>query len=312
MNQSLNNENPQTNFNFAPRVSETAQLMIQGLDNQEIANQLSIGIGTLKTYIHTIFEETGSSTRTEAIFKLKPQNTNELETSPIHHFGLTDRELEIVQLVAKGQTNPQIGESLFIATGTVKTHLRNIMNKLDARKREQIAAIYHGHISEQKLQAKLSSLRADKVILGKESVIQTRVAELITEGLTNTQIAAELNIRIRTVKSHLNCIKRSLEVNSRVGIMNHLNGAVNIKDIDPILIQPFGLTERELEIAQLIMQSCSNVQIGEALYISTETVKTHVRNIISKMSAGSRERAMAIFHSLAKKQLQQDLQGIRI
>lgn len=43
---------------------------------------------------------------------------------------LSQRELEIIQLIAEGNTNGQIAESLFISTHTVNTHRKNIMNKL--------------------------------------------------------------------------------------------------------------------------------------------------------------------------------------
>ena len=46
----------------------------------------------------------------------------------------------MLQLVAQGATNKEIGNSLFISENTVKTHLRNIMEKLDLANRSQAAA----------------------------------------------------------------------------------------------------------------------------------------------------------------------------
>lgn len=51
---------------------------------------------------------------------------------------LTDREREILTLVARGLNNDQIGERLFISHATVKTHLARIMAKLDAHDRAQL------------------------------------------------------------------------------------------------------------------------------------------------------------------------------
>ena len=52
---------------------------------------------------------------------------------------LTDREREILTLVARGLNNDQIGERLFISPATVKTHLARIMMaKLDAHDRAQL------------------------------------------------------------------------------------------------------------------------------------------------------------------------------
>ena len=53
---------------------------------------------------------------------------------------LSPREGEVLQLVAQGATNREIGEALFISENTVKTHLRNIMDKLHLANRSQAAA----------------------------------------------------------------------------------------------------------------------------------------------------------------------------
>jgi DNA-binding NarL/FixJ family response regulator len=63
-----------------------------------------------------------------------------LHTSPDPAQPLTDRELDIVALVADGKTNPEIGAELYITAGTVKTHLAHIQHKLDVRNRVGIAA----------------------------------------------------------------------------------------------------------------------------------------------------------------------------
>ncbi len=51
---------------------------------------------------------------------------------------LTDREAEILRLVARGMTNEQIADGLFISPATVKTHVARIMGKLDAHDRAQL------------------------------------------------------------------------------------------------------------------------------------------------------------------------------
>jgi DNA-binding NarL/FixJ family response regulator len=52
---------------------------------------------------------------------------------------LTEREREILSLLARGASNREISQSLFIASGTVKNHLSNIMGKLGVRDRTQAA-----------------------------------------------------------------------------------------------------------------------------------------------------------------------------
>jgi DNA-binding NarL/FixJ family response regulator len=54
---------------------------------------------------------------------------------------LTDRELEVLKLVARGHTNKDIGEQLYISENTVKNHVRNILEKLHLHSRME-AVIY--------------------------------------------------------------------------------------------------------------------------------------------------------------------------
>jgi DNA-binding NarL/FixJ family response regulator len=54
---------------------------------------------------------------------------------------LTPREREILALVGRGMSNPEIADRLVIAENTVKVHLRNILDKLQVHSRAQAAAI---------------------------------------------------------------------------------------------------------------------------------------------------------------------------
>ena len=54
---------------------------------------------------------------------------------------LTRREMEILQLVAQGQTNRQIAERLIVAVGTIKGHVEHILGKLGAADRTQAAVM---------------------------------------------------------------------------------------------------------------------------------------------------------------------------
>jgi len=52
---------------------------------------------------------------------------------------LSERELEILRLIARGTSNREIANGLFIAEGTVKNHVTNILAKLGVRDRTQAA-----------------------------------------------------------------------------------------------------------------------------------------------------------------------------
>jgi DNA-binding NarL/FixJ family response regulator len=62
---------------------------------------------------------------------------------------LTDRELEVLTLIARGHSNAEIADELFLSQATVKTHVTRVLQKLDVRDRVQavIAAYEHGLIS---------------------------------------------------------------------------------------------------------------------------------------------------------------------
>jgi DNA-binding NarL/FixJ family response regulator len=67
-------------------------------------------------------------------------NQTDLESAIL----LTEREKEVVDLIAEGLSNKEIAERLHIATHTVKSHVHNILEKLALRSRLQIAAFARG------------------------------------------------------------------------------------------------------------------------------------------------------------------------
>ncbi|MCM3125459.1 response regulator transcription factor [Mesobacillus sp. AQ2] len=69
------------------------------------------------------------------MMKMRQKNSVEL------HEELTEREMEVLKLIAEGKTNQEIADELFIALKTVKTHVSNILSKLQVQDRTQ-AVIY--------------------------------------------------------------------------------------------------------------------------------------------------------------------------
>lgn len=67
--------------------------------------------------------------------KMRQKNTH------LPHEDLTSREIEILLLMAEGKTNQDIADELYIALKTVKTHVSNILSKLNVQDRTQ-AVIY--------------------------------------------------------------------------------------------------------------------------------------------------------------------------
>jgi DNA-binding NarL/FixJ family response regulator len=65
------------------------------------------------------------------------------EDIPADSIRFTDRERQVVNLIAKGLSNKEIAESLHIATYTVKSHVHNILEKMELNTRLQVAAFVH-------------------------------------------------------------------------------------------------------------------------------------------------------------------------
>jgi DNA-binding NarL/FixJ family response regulator len=63
--------------------------------------------------------------------------------APAAELGLTPREREVLELLAQGATNREIGERLFMAEKTASVHVSRILAKLDVRTRTEAAAVAH-------------------------------------------------------------------------------------------------------------------------------------------------------------------------
>src|SRR5262249_7769290 len=65
-----------------------------------------------------------------------------LDGAPVS--ALTDREQEIVEMIALGLSGPEIATELHLSHATVRTHVRNAMNKLGAHSRAHLVAKVYG------------------------------------------------------------------------------------------------------------------------------------------------------------------------
>ena len=79
-------------------------------------------------------------TKEKVIIREVPVNAAEsftLNESRLRELGITRRELEILELIARGHSNREIAEKLFVSENTVKTHSSRLFDKLSARRRTQ-------------------------------------------------------------------------------------------------------------------------------------------------------------------------------
>lgn len=61
----------------------------------------------------------------------------QLDKANLQKLGISKREYEVLELIAAGLSNQEIAEKLFVSTSTVKTHVSNVLGKLDAKRRTQ-------------------------------------------------------------------------------------------------------------------------------------------------------------------------------
>jgi len=80
----------------------------------------------------------------------RPRGTDAPELSSSHALraamdqaGLTEREREVLELVAAGRSNGEIAAELFLGEATIKTHVSNLLQKLGARDRVQLVVWVH-------------------------------------------------------------------------------------------------------------------------------------------------------------------------
>lgn len=59
---------------------------------------------------------------------------------------ISEKELDIIRLVADGLSNKEIAAALFLSEGTIRNYLSNILDKLDLRDRTQLAVYYYKHL----------------------------------------------------------------------------------------------------------------------------------------------------------------------
>ncbi|MEQ7139257.1 response regulator transcription factor [Enterococcus casseliflavus] len=124
------------------------------IDDEKVYPAIEAGAAgyLLKTSTaHEIAEAIRATQRGERV--LEPEVTTKMmdrltNRTSILHEDLTNREQEVLLLIAEGKSNQEIADALFITLKTVKTHVSNILSKLEVEDRTQatIYAFKHGLI----------------------------------------------------------------------------------------------------------------------------------------------------------------------
>lgn len=121
-------------------------------DNEYIIRALRMGAKgyLIKQNIHTIIPALKAVMLGQSVFggeissKLPTLMTRTKGFQP-ERFNLSERESEVIELVARGLNNKEIAETLFLGEGTVRNYLSTILDKLGLRDRTQLAVFYYKH-----------------------------------------------------------------------------------------------------------------------------------------------------------------------
>lgn len=68
------------------------------------------------------------------------------EERSVEDFGITQREMELIKLIAEGMNNKELSKELFLSEGTVRNYISIILDKLELRDRAQIVVFYYKNL----------------------------------------------------------------------------------------------------------------------------------------------------------------------
>ena len=117
---------------------------------------------------------------------------------------------------------------------------------------------------------------------------EINVALLLIEGKSRSEITRSLHLSSIEANNCFNSLRKKI---SAMG------------DSDPVIaaaITEYKLTRREVDILRCIRREMTNIEIAAELFLSEETVKTHVRNLLKKLKIASRKEIWTWEESLMK------------
>ncbi len=109
-------------------------LLLQWLDYQYTIKRFSTEITLV--IIGTLFTAVGIWIGNRLTRK-RPVKSFEKNTRALTALGISDREEQVLQLLAEGHSNQEIADCLYISLNTVKTHLNHLYQKLEVSRRTQ-------------------------------------------------------------------------------------------------------------------------------------------------------------------------------
>jgi DNA-binding NarL/FixJ family response regulator/rRNA-processing protein FCF1 len=143
----------QSRTNVSLQEMRILELVQQGFTNDEIANKMELGSGTVRNYLSSAYSKLGARNRLEAIQKaidLGILDQSEPDTESIkqiqqamisleveRYYGISSREKEVLGLIQRGLRNQEIANELSLGDGTVRNYISSIFEKLGVRNRTE-------------------------------------------------------------------------------------------------------------------------------------------------------------------------------
>ena len=123
--------------------SSLHNMIIDCIIEKNNSNKIKLNSFEKGNYNFKIFESNAETTSGEItinsyIIYITPIDITQKNNSFENIYSLTDREMDIVELLCTGLTNKAIAEKLYISPQTVRTHVRNIMTKTNSNNRTEI------------------------------------------------------------------------------------------------------------------------------------------------------------------------------
>ena len=97
-------------------------------------------IETIFAIIAIVFFFIGALIHKKSILN-KPVSDKTIDNKKIEELEITSREYEVLKYISEGLSNKEIGEKLFVSESTIKTHVSNLLVKLNAKRRTEAVKI---------------------------------------------------------------------------------------------------------------------------------------------------------------------------
>ena len=140
----LSDNLPQTRPLFADFAGKTArEIHNQSLD-KSLDKPLDQPLEQLREAPHAPASTMPTSSTPSITPSSTPSSTLDARCDYVRqHFGLTERETDMVRLLAHGRSKTSISKELFISENTVKSYTRNVYSKLNIHSKQQLLSLIH-------------------------------------------------------------------------------------------------------------------------------------------------------------------------